>query len=79
MLLPIQRYGDQVALYMKSYLAAGLLGPAETGGEENESRSTRLYLPDLTWRAPSLSSNGTPTLDLQGSRCSMLGLLWNRP
>ena len=48
----------------QAYLAVGLLAPGDIGGDEKESRSTRLYLPDLTWRAASLSSNGAPTLDL---------------
>jgi len=43
----------------------GLLAPGDTGGDWKESKSTRLYLPDLTLRASFLSSNAAPTLDLQ--------------
>jgi len=43
----------------------GLLAPGDTGGDWKESKSIRLYLPDLTLRASSLSSNAAPTLDLQ--------------
>lgn len=50
-----------------SYLGIGLSVPGALGGDSNESRSTRLYLPARTWRAPSLSSKAAPTLDLNGS------------
>ena len=42
----------------------GLEAPGDTGGDEKESRSTRLYLPDRTLRASSLLSKATPTFDL---------------
>ncbi len=42
-----------------------LLAPGDTSGDWKESKSTRLYLPDLTLRSSSLSSNAAPTLDLQ--------------
>ena len=48
-------------------LEIGLSIPGALGGDSNDSRSTRLYLPARTWRAPSLSSKAAPTLDLNGS------------
>ena len=50
-----------------SYLGIGLSVPEALGGDSNESRSTKLYLPARTWRAPPLSSKAAPTLDLNGS------------
>ena len=74
---------DTTALIAHLGLGLGLLTPGETGGDEKESRSTRLYLPERTLRASSLSSNATPTLDLQvvfaqdaGKRVCKLLKLW---
>ena len=43
----------------------GLLAAGEFGATDSkESKSTKLYLPERTWRALSLSSNAAPTFDL---------------
>jgi len=55
-------------------MVCGLLAPGDTGGDWKESKSTRLYLPDLTLRASSLSSNAAPTLDLQEPASTSSGL-----
>ena len=49
----------------------GLLAPGDTGGDEKESKSTKLYLPERTLRASSLSSKAAPTLDLYASTLSV--------
>ena len=65
-------------------LSLGLLAAGDLGETDSkESKSTKLYLPERTWRALALSSNAAPTFDLHrtdsglSAKRTVVHLQWN--